>query len=99
MAHANDTSAAPIVTVERGRVTFRVDALFERTLGGRIAAQAPDAWPELAVVKSSTVRTVLAGELALPGGILPVHVKLYRPVRLSDRAREPRDVSRACTRL
>lgn len=44
----------------------------------------PFAWPDLTEVKSSTVRTVSRGTLA---GI-DVHLKLYRAVRLSDRARD-----------
>jgi tRNA A-37 threonylcarbamoyl transferase component Bud32 len=44
----------------------------------------PFAWPDLTEVKSSTVRTVSRGSLA---GI-DVHLKLYRAVRLSDRARD-----------
>ncbi|MGA0870588.1 MAG: lipopolysaccharide kinase InaA family protein, partial [Planctomycetota bacterium] len=44
----------------------------------------PFAWPGLTEVKTSTVRTVSRGTL---GGI-EVHLKLYRAVRLSDRARD-----------
>src|SRR5690606_27616333 len=47
-------------------------------------ADEPLAWPGLAVVKESTVRSVLSGTV---GGVA-VHLKLYRAVRLSDRARD-----------
>ena len=44
----------------------------------------PFAWPGLVEVKSSTVRTVSRGTL----GDQDVHLKLYRAVRISDRARD-----------
>jgi tRNA A-37 threonylcarbamoyl transferase component Bud32 len=49
-----------------------------------LEAEDPLAWPGLTEVKTSTVRTVLRGEL---GGVA-VHLKRYRAVRLSDRARD-----------
>src|SRR5205809_471357 len=54
--------------------------------GDPAAWTAPGSGFEL--VKQSTVRTVLRGEVGPRGARLPVHVKLYRPGRLSDRARD-----------
>lgn len=42
----------------------------------------------LQVCKQSTVRTVLRGELGPAGARLPIHAKLFRAGRLSDRARD-----------
>lgn len=50
----------------------------------RLELDEPLSWPGLEVVKESTVRRVLRG--SVDG--FDVHVKLYRAVRLSDRARD-----------
>lgn len=53
-----------------------------------------DAGSGLQVVKQSTVRTVLRGEVGPAGARQQVHVKLYRTGRLSDRVRDAATGSR-----
>lgn len=58
----------------------------------------PSTWPGFEPIKSSTVRTVLRG--VLPGERTPaVHLKIYRAVRLSDRARDAAWGSRAAREM
>src|SRR5690349_19851081 len=55
-----------------------------------LLASEPAAWVRegFELVKQSTVRTVLRGEVGPQGARQAVHVKLYRPGRLSDRVRD-----------
>lgn len=58
----------------------------------------PASWKGFEPIKSSTVRTVLRGVLSGQPPV-PAHVKLYRAVRLSDRARDAVWGSRAAREL
>lgn len=63
-----------------GRV---VDSLHD-ALGELLRQGDPTTWPGFTTVKSSLVRTILSGTIAATR----VHVKSFRAVRLSDRARD-----------
>ncbi len=73
------------MTLHLGGCTAAVLPACADALRARLAAGTPDQWPGFAIVKESTVRTVYSGLLARD---LPVHAKLYRPVRWTDRARD-----------
>ena len=64
--------------------TGRVVASFRAALETLLAGGEPSEWESFEPIKTSKVRTILKGEIA---GV-PVHLKLFRAVRLSDRARD-----------
>ncbi len=82
------------MTLEGRRCTCVVIAPFAPVLAPLL--DEPDApfaaWPHLVEIKCSTVRTVLRGPVAAD---FDVHLKLYRAVRLSDRARDALGGARA----
>lgn len=85
-----------IVTVQTRSCTCLVDAEVRSALGELLRADDPDLWPPMREVKSSRVRRILRGDLHGPDGqSVGVHVKLFRAVRLSDRARDAIVGSRA----
>ena len=82
--------------IHSDRCKGQIDAGFEPSVGARLQRAPPDDWPELVEIKSSRVRTVLSGTIATEDGQrLALHVKLFRPVTLSDRARDALRGSRA----
>ncbi len=82
-------NAAPLQSADRriaaGRATARVEADIERGLAALLARDVAE-WVSagLSLVKLRTVRAVFAGTL----DAVPVHVKVFRAGRLSDRARD-----------
>ncbi|MCC6671040.1 MAG: hypothetical protein IT458_08265 [Planctomycetes bacterium] len=79
-----------------GACTAEVVAAVRPWLADALAHGDPSTWPGFTTVKHSTVRTTLRGALHDPAGHpLAVHVKLYRAVRLSDRARDALGGARA----
>ncbi|MCA8958202.1 MAG: hypothetical protein KDC87_19150, partial [Planctomycetes bacterium] len=84
--------------IERAR-TERFDCWFAsgwRTAVEPLLDRDPEHWAEWQQVKHSTVRTIYRGELDDGhGGRVPVHLKLFRAVRLSDRARDALGGSRS----
>lgn len=97
--HADGQGArTQIVTVETRSCTCQVDAEVRAALGPLLTVEGPEAWPPMEEVKTSTVRRVSRCELLDPvGRVLSVHVKLFRAVRLSDRARDALRGTRAAT--
>jgi tRNA A-37 threonylcarbamoyl transferase component Bud32 len=83
--------------------TGELDCIVAREHAPRIEsalrAGAPSDWPGFEIVKQSTVRTIAHGGLCDGGGRLDVHVKVFRPSRLADRARELWRGSRAVREL
>ena len=75
------------MTITAAHCTGRVDAEREPWLAAKLRLGDPGVWPGMRAVKQSSVRTILAGD--------GVHVKLFRAVRLSDRARDALSGSRA----
>ena len=56
----------------------------------------PEDWTAWTEIKRSTVRTIFTGEIVGPDGTkVSVHLKLFRAVRLSDRARDAVSGSRS----
>lgn len=70
------------------RVTCKLDAEYAARL--RPMLEAPgDPWADWTTVKESRVRSIRRGTAAAEGQVpVDVHLKLFRPVRLSDRARD-----------
>ena len=75
------------MAITTSQCTGRVVESLHAALTALLAAGDPSTWPGFTTVKKSLVRTILAGEIAGPQA-RPVHVKLFRAVRLSDRARD-----------
>ena len=66
-----------------------LDAEWRDALQPLCEAADPSEWSDWTQVKKSTVRSVYRGELTGPSGTsVAVHLKLFRAVRLSDRARD-----------
>ena len=85
---ASEQSLTPILALKTTTCTAEVVAHATAALQPRLVAGSPGTWPGLEVVKRSTVRTILQGVLETPAGPLAIHVKLFRPARLADRARD-----------
>ncbi len=84
------------MTFRRPECTCQIDREFESLLVPHLEAAAPGSWPGFLEVKNSTVRRVLSGQLEDgQGHSLKVHLKLFRPATLSDRARDALRGSRA----
>jgi tRNA A-37 threonylcarbamoyl transferase component Bud32 len=79
-----------VETLRSGPFDCLVDADWRECLRDLIAMSPdPEGWATWDVVKRSTVRTVSSGDVVVPGGgTRSVHLKLFRAVRLSDRARD-----------
>ncbi|MDA0373513.1 MAG: hypothetical protein O2865_06985, partial [Planctomycetota bacterium] len=81
---SSGTRDADIVTLRGASCTGLCASVVAESLARWFERDDPFAWPGLVEVKSSTVRTVSRGTL----GDQDVHLKLYRAVRISDRARD-----------
>ncbi|MEM7204595.1 MAG: lipopolysaccharide kinase InaA family protein [Planctomycetota bacterium] len=92
---ADRPTESDVVHVDGPGLQCLVDANAADALGPWLKRGDPEAWPGLREVKASRVRRVLQAELAAAAGPLQVHLKLYRAVRLSDRARDALAGSRA----
>lgn len=88
------------MTLRGAAVTCLCTADFAAVMRERVDLADPLAWPGLEVVKDSTVRTVSRGTVSRghTDGF-DVHLKQYRAVRLSDRARDALSGSRAVKEL
>jgi len=83
------TELTDVIEIAGPDFSCRVVADFADALGPLLESSSPEAWPGLEQIKSSTVRQISRGELAVADGVvLPVHLKLYRAAQLSDRARD-----------
>lgn len=78
----------PLVNIHAGAVTCVASAADAPWVEDAVRAAPPAAWPDFDTVKTSTVRSVRSGVLHGANGDLPVHLKLFRPARLADRARD-----------
>ncbi len=89
-----------LVSIRSTHCACQLDAAFTDALKTRLESGTPMEWPELEEIKRSKVRTILAGTIPDgKGGSLAIHVKLFRAVRLSDRARDLLQGSRATKEL
>lgn len=73
------------VAIDTAHATAQACRGHAEALRALLAQATPESWPGFADVKRSTVRTTRAGLLA---DGTAVHVKLFRPVRFFDRARD-----------
>ena len=83
------TELGKVENLRTDRFRCLLDPLWLDTLQPLCEEADPSNWTDWTEVKRSTVRSVYRGELTGPsGGPVAVHLKLFRAVRLSDRARD-----------
>jgi tRNA A-37 threonylcarbamoyl transferase component Bud32 len=90
-------SQGKVETLRTAPFDCLVDPAWQDCVRQLIASSSdPEEWAAWNAVKQSTVRTVYRGDVTIPGGGTEnVHLKLFRAVRLSDRARDALTGSRS----
>ena len=92
--HRNDLGK--IETLQTEQFHCLVDARWHSCLEQLLAERPPAEWTQWQEVKRSTVRTIYQGSIGGPGpDPVDTHLKLFRAVRLSDRARDALGGSRS----